>query len=656
MIKRAHNHELDHEVIIRRHDRQHPVTREGDQGTAVLQLRLLETTDIHVNLTPYDYYADRPSGGVGLTRTASLIRQAREEAQNCLLLDNGDFLQGSPMGDFAAYAREASGAGPHPAIAAMNALGVDAATLGNHEFNYGLEFLLSVCAEARFPVVCANVARRAGATPCDDDTLLPPFVLLRRDVVDETGQPHALTIGVIGFVPPQIMVWDARRLSGRVVARDILPCARAWVPRLREAGADLIVALSHSGIGHLDEVEGMENASLALAGIPGIDAVLAGHSHRVFPDLTAAPRAGVDHAGGTFSGTPAVMAGCWGSHLGVIDLTLVQDRAGWRVTSSRSEARPISHRDTDGSAQPLVEPDADLAAVLRADHEATLAYIRRPVGRTTKPLRTYFAQIGEVGALRVVTRAQSWYVAELLSTGPYADLPLLSAAAPFKAGGLGGPDHYTDVPAGDLAIKNAADLYIYPNSLRAVCISGAELRGWLERSAGMFRTISPGSADAPLLEPAFPTYNFDVIDGVRYRIDLSAAPIYSTDGSEFRKGPGRIRDLTFNGQPIGDHDRFVVATNDFRAGGGGAFPGGNGQTIILQAPDFNRDVVIRFLLERGIVDVPDTPIWEFAPMPGTSVLFESSPAASNCLSSLGDRRIEPVGTDARGFALFRLHL
>ena len=259
----------------------HPFSARAAAGQA--HLRIMETTDLHVHVFPYDYYGDRPVDTVGLARTAAHIADIRTEATNSILLDNGDFLQGNPMGDYIAYERGMKEGDMHPIIQAMNAVGFEGSTLGNHEFNYGLDFLMKSLAGANFPVVTANVATKTGATPTDDTTLVKPYVILDRTVTDGAGEAHAIKIGLIGFVPPQIMQWDRQHLEGNVEARDILQTARAYVPQIKEEGADIIIALSHSGIGSADETDLMENASVPLATVPGIDAILTGHSHLVFP-------------------------------------------------------------------------------------------------------------------------------------------------------------------------------------------------------------------------------------------------------------------------------------------------------------------------------------------------------------------------------------
>ncbi|MEO0504101.1 MAG: bifunctional 2',3'-cyclic-nucleotide 2'-phosphodiesterase/3'-nucleotidase, partial [Pseudomonadota bacterium] len=386
----------------------HPFS--ANAATNQAHLRIMETTDLHVHVFPYDYYADRPRDTVGLSRTASLIQAVRDEATNALLIDNGDFLQGNPMGDYIAYERGMKDGDTHPIIAAMNTLGFDASTLGNHEFNYGLDFLMKALAGADFPVVSANVALELGSDPTKDKTLIPPFTILDHTVTDGDGVDHPIKVGLIGFVPPQIMNWDRRHLERNVQARDIIETAKAYIPLMKEQGVDIIVALSHSGIGAADAREGMENAAVPLAGLDGVDAILTGHSHLVFPSPGYAEFAGADVDAGTLMGTPATMGGFWGSHMGLIDLLIEKDGAAWRVVSATSEARPIAQRNEDRSITPLVEDDPAVLASVQAEHDATLAYVRRAVGKTDAPLHSYFALVADDPSVQIVSIAQLWYI------------------------------------------------------------------------------------------------------------------------------------------------------------------------------------------------------------------------------------------------------
>ncbi|ASY68838.1 bifunctional 2',3'-cyclic-nucleotide 2'-phosphodiesterase/3'-nucleotidase [Sinorhizobium fredii] len=619
-------------------------------------LRIMETTDLHVHVFPYDYYADKPNDTLGLARTASIIDAIRAEATNAILVDNGDFLQGNPMGDYIAYKRGMKAGDIHPIIAAMNVLGYDCGTLGNHEFNYGLDFMFNVLQGANFPIVCANLTKGAlAAGPRQDQLFLKPYVILDRKVKDGAGQEHPIRIGLIGFVPPQIMTWDAKHLEGKANARDIVRAAEAWVPQMREEGADIVIALSHSGIGQQAYAENLENASVPLAAIDGIDAIVTGHSHLDFPGPKFASIGGIDNKTGLISGKPGVMGGFWGSHLGLIDLLVERDGGAWRVISSTSEARPIYRRE-EKKVIAEVGDKSEVLAAAQKDHEATLAYVRTPVGKTSAPLYSYFALVADDPSVQIVSQAQTWYIRNMLKDTEHKDLPVLSAAAPFKAGGRGGADYYTDVAAGDIAIKNVADLYLYPNTVQAVVITGEQVRNWLEMSAGIFNQIAPGSTDASLINGDFPSYNFDVIDGVSYQIDLSQPAKYDKDGNVVNATASRIRDLQFYGTSIDPAQKFVVATNNYRAGGGGHFPEIAADKVIFVAPDTNRDVIVRYIVEQGTINPSADANWKFAPLKDTSVIFDSSPKARQFLAEVKAVTVEDAGDGADGFARFRIRL
>ncbi|MES2992994.1 MAG: bifunctional 2',3'-cyclic-nucleotide 2'-phosphodiesterase/3'-nucleotidase, partial [Pseudomonadota bacterium] len=578
-----------------------------------------------------DYYQDTPTDQYGLARTITLIKAARAEASNSLLFDNGDLLQGNPLGDVIAKVAPLRDGQVHPAYRVMNELGYDAANLGNHDFNYGLPFLRRALAGAAFPVVNANVyvddAQKDGPEARHAFT---PYVLLERQLVDATGGRHAIKVGVIGFVPPQIMQWDKTHLQGRVVVRDIAATARRYVPEMRARGAQLVIAIPHSGFERMsDKATGgelAENEVGQLSRIAGIDAILFGHSHAEFPGPDFAGRPGADVVRGTINGVPAVMPGRWGDHLGVIDLTLDDTGGAWKVTASQASIRPIYDKAAKRSlaaADPMVEQ------LVGAEHARTLEHVRSRIATSSAPITSYFAQVADDPSVQVVANAQRAYLLRAIQGTAYEKLPVLSAAAPFKTGGRQGWGYYTDIPAGTLALRNAADLYIYPNTLTAVLLTGAQVREWLEMSAGQFRRIDPaGPAKQPLLDEGFRSYNFDTLDGVTYRFDLTQPARYDGNGRLVAPGAHRVQDLRHQGTPVAPDAKFIVATNNYRAFGGGNFPGLDGSNVVVDAPDENRQLLIDHLAQAGSPFDPSADgNWSIQPVPGVAMTFRTGSGA-----------------------------
>ena len=622
-----------------------------------LKLRILETTDVHMNLLSYDYYQDKATDQYGLSRAISLIKAARGEAINSLLFDNGDLLQGNPMGDLVAKVRPLQDGQVHPAYKVMNQLAYDAANFGNHEFNYGLPFLRRSIQGANFPYVNANVyLDDKDKDSANAKHAFTPYVLLDRQFKDAQGQRHSLKVGVIGFVPPQIMQWDKANLEGRVVVRDMVDVARKYVPEMRARGAQLVIVIPHSGFEKGEVGQFAENAVSRLAEIPGVDAILFGHAHAEFPSPAFAAYPKVDITRGTINGVAAVMPGRWGDHLGVIDLMLDNSSGSWKVTDSKSTIRPIFDRVAKKSvadADPMVEK------AVGEEHALTLAYVRDKVATSSAPIYSYFALVADDPSVQIVSNAQIAYVKRAMQGTEYEKYPVLSAAAPFKSGGRQGWSYYTDIPAGPLAIKHTADLYIYPNTLKAMLLTGAEVQEWIEMSAGQFNQIDPkGAPQQDLINNAFPSFNFDTMDGVTYELDLTQPAKYAVNGKVAVATANRVKNLRFDGAPIKADAKFMVATNNYRAFGGGNFPGLGAEKVVFDAPEENRQALVQYLtlveaLTPGKAVNPSADgNWRILPVPGIKMSFLSASAASKYLANHpGIRMIKDNGD---GSALYEL--
>ncbi len=620
----------------------------------VIQLRILETTDLHTNMVNYDYYRDAATDEFGLAKTATLIKKARSEAKNSLLFDNGDLIQGNPLGDYVAKVHPLKDGEVHPVFKAMNLLSYDAGNIGNHEFNYGLDFLNRSLKGAKFPYVNANVyVDDHDKNPNNDKNYFKPYIILEKTFKDDSGKDQKVKVGVIGFVPPQITAWDKANLDGKVIAKDIVETANKFVPQMKKEGADIIIAIAHTGFEKAAPKGFDENATYYLSSVKGIDAILFGHAHKVFPSKDFDGIQGVDTTKGTINGVPSVMPGFWGNYLGQIDLTLQKVQGKWTVVSSQSQALPIYDK---ANKKPLVDADQTIVDAVKSEHEGTLQYVRSAVGTTTAPINSYFALVNDDPSIQIVTNAQKWYIQKKLQGTEYDGLPVLSAGAPFKAGGRNGSSYYTDIPAGTIAIKNVSDLYVYPNTVKAVLMNGEQVKEWLEMSAGQFNQIDPNKTeDQALVNLDFPTYNYDVIDGVTYQIDVTQPAKYDASGTVINPNASRIKNLQYNGKPVTKDQKFVVVTNNYRASSGGNFPGLKGDNIIIDSPDENRQVIIDYILDQKTINPSADGNWSFAPVTTKGkVTFESSPNAQKYLDKLP--QIKYVSTLDTGFAKYTIDL
>ncbi|EGQ7776730.1 TPA: 2',3'-cyclic-nucleotide 2'-phosphodiesterase [Vibrio parahaemolyticus] len=635
------------------------LTLAGPAMADTIKLRIIETTDIHTNVMDYDYYKDQPSQQIGLSRAATLVKQAKSEVENSVLVDNGDLIQGSPMGDYMAVKGIQTGE-VHPVYKAMNQLHYDVGNIGNHEFNYGLDFLQNTLAGANFPYINANVFDKKTG-----EHYFQPYLIKTHSFKDTDGEVHQVKVGYIGFVPPQIMVWDKKNLEGNVVAKDIKETAEKLIPQMKKEGADIIVAIPHSGVSTDPYKLGAENSVYYLTQVKGIDAIAFGHSHAVFPGKGFENLQGVDNNKGTINGVTAVMPGRWGSHVGVMDLVIEQKDGRWQVVEGQSEARPIFDKATKKS---LAEADQGIIRALEDDHKGTREFVNQPIGKANDVMYSFLALVQDDPTIQIVNLAQKDYVERFIQGDPdLADIPVLSAAAPFKVGGRkDDPNGFTEVESGQLTFRNAADLYLYPNTLVAMKVKGKEVHEWLECSAGQFKRIDVNTTQPQSLIDwdNFRTYNFDVIDGVEYQIDITQPPKYDANCKVINPDSQRIVNLTFNGKPVDPKQDFIIATNNYRAYSN-TFPGTGPDFIAFDSPDENRSVVAAYISrvseEKGEVTPSADNNWSFAPIKSDKKLdirFETSPSekASKFIQDKGQYPMKRVATDEVGFAIYQIDL
>jgi 2',3'-cyclic-nucleotide 2'-phosphodiesterase/3'-nucleotidase len=536
------------------------------------RLTVLGTSDTHGNVYNWDYYRDAEyddsaHNDVGVAKLAALVNQIRAEKDvTTLVLDAGDTIQGTPLATYYAKQEPITTTGEkHPMARAMNVLHYDAVTLGNHEFNYGLPLLNLWIRQLGFPALAANAVSATTGRPAFRPYLIKKVSLGR----------HAptLRVGILGLTNPGVAIWDRANVEGKLEFKDMVETAARWVPQMRARGADIVFVSAHGGdsgkSSYGPELPNENPAALIAEQVPGIDAILFGHAHLDIPQrfVTNAQ-----------TGAQVLMSepSKWGQRLTRMDFELVREHGRWTITTKKAATLNTN----------TVEADPKVLAAVQAQHAKTVAYVNQVVATSTETLTAATSRYEDTPILDYINKVQTDTVAAALAGTPYASLPVLSIAAPFSRTAV--------FPQGQVKIKDVAGLYIYDNTLEAVVLTGAEVKAYLEYSAKFFVTLAPDAPVDPatISDPSIPDYNYDVLSGVDYDIDIS------------RPIGDRITRLQIAGADVAPDAQFVVAVNNYRRSGGGNFPG------IVKAQVYNAQQEIRQLLidwaqAKGQIDPAD---------------------------------------------------
>ncbi|MFJ9045211.1 bifunctional metallophosphatase/5'-nucleotidase [Streptomyces sp. NPDC102347] len=539
-------------------------------------LTVMGTTDLHGHVFNWDYfkdaeYRDTDGNAQGLARVSTLVNRIRKERgrENTLLLDAGDTIQGTPLTYY--YAKvdpiTAEGGPVHPMAQAMNAIGYDAVALGNHEFNYGIETLRKFEEQCDFPLL--------GANALDATTLKPAFPAYFIKKFHVKGAPP-VKVAVLGLTNPGIAIWDKAYVQGKLTFPGLEEQAAKWVPKLRSMGADVVVVSAHSGTSgtssYGDQLPHVENAAANVARkVPGIDAILVGHAHAEIAELRVTNEK---------TGKEVVLSEplCYAERLTLFDVELAFERGRWQVESVKASLRDAAS----------VEDDPRITRLLGDEHAQVVAYVNQVVGTATETLTTVEARYKDAPIIDLISKVQEDVVREALAGTEYASLPVLSQASPFS--------RTSEIPAGEVTVRDLSGLYVYDNTLVAKLLTGAQVRAYLEYSAEYFvQTAAGAPVDVDRLTNAGgrPDYNYDYVSGVRYDIDIA------------RPAGSRIRNLTFDGAPVDDAQRFVFAVNNYRANGGGAFPHvASAQELWAESTEI-RTRIAEWATAKGVLDPKD---------------------------------------------------
>ncbi|MFJ9705525.1 bifunctional metallophosphatase/5'-nucleotidase [Streptomyces sp. NPDC101234] len=539
-------------------------------------LTVMGTTDLHGHVFNWDYfkdaeYSDKAGNAMGLARISTLVEQVRKEKGRCntLLLDAGDTIQGTPLTYY--YAKvdpiTAKGGPVHPMAQAMNAIGYDAAALGNHEFNYGIETLRKFEDQLHFPLLGANAVDAKTLKPA-----FPPYFVKQFHV---PGAPP-VKVAVLGLTNPGIAIWDKAYVQGKLAFPGLEEQAAKWVPKLKALGADVVVVSAHSGSSgtssYGDQVPYVENAAANVARqVPGIDAILVGHAHVEIPELKVTNEA---------TGRTVVLSEplCYAERLSLFDIELVFSKGRWEV---ESVAASLLNSNT-------VADDPKITRLLKDEHAKVVEYVNQVVGTATATLTTVDARYTDAPIIDLITKVQEDVVKAALTGTEYAALPVIAQASPFS--------RTSEIPAGNVTIRDLSSLYVYDNTLVAKLMTGAQIRAYLEYSAEYFvQTAADAAVDVEKLTNANnrPDYNYDYVSGLRYEIDIAQAA-----GS-------RIRNLTYDGAALDDTQQFVLAVNNYRANGGGAFPYVASAKELWSESTEIRTRIAEWVTAKGVLDPKD---------------------------------------------------
>lgn len=550
-------------------------------------LTVLATTDVHGHVYNWDYFADAayPAEGktaaLGLSRVCTIAKNQRAEkgADAVVMLDNGDAIQGTPLTYLAAMQPDKLPNKENPMAVAFNAIGYDAQNLGNHEFNYGLDYLNGYIDQLNAPVLGGNILKAGTEEPA-----YTPYVILEKTIDGKT-----VKVGVLGVDTPGIRVWDKKNVSGKLDFKDGVEIAQKYVPQMKAEGADVIVVLIHSGLDadgvEWNPAELQENVAKSLATkVNDIDVVIGGHSHVTENHAYTAP-----------DGDPVVFAqpSHWAQSVAEVDVPLTFDENGKAHVAWPANADDLAALTKQLPTKTVAECE-EMAnnQILKADHAATIDYVNTPVATSVEELSAATSYYEDTPILDYIAMVQSDTVTEALKGTEYENLPVISEVSPFSRTAL--------FPKGEVTIKDIAGLYIYENTLLGVKLTGAQVKDYLEWSARYYVQTEEGAQFDPenganaLYEGetrGIPDYSYDAIQGLDYLIDISK-PVGE-----------RVLNLSYHdGTPVGDNDEFVLAVNNYRQSGGSGYPHVADAPVLYDEVQEIRQLIIERAQSDGVID------------------------------------------------------
>ncbi|HYF83927.1 MAG TPA: 5'-nucleotidase C-terminal domain-containing protein [Clostridia bacterium] len=470
------------------------------EDSNAVTVTILGTSDLHANIATFDYYTQKEAQQ-GIAKVYSVVKDVRGKNPNTILIDNGDTIQGTPFAQYYLdnFNSKTEAKIEHPMMKIMNMMKYDSWTLGNHEFNYGVKLLEKIMGDAKFPVISANIYNTDGTN------YVKPYII---------KEINGIKIGILGFTTTGVSTWDKNNVKD-LQFKDIVEEGKKWVKVLKETEkVDAIVVSAHSGIEKKGDVLNEDQVKALAAACPEITAILSGHAHS-------------DIGGQTENGVLIVQPKKWGQKVSEIDLTFEKADGKWAVT--KKDSKNIDVKD--------YEPAKEVLDIVKTDIDVVDTMVNTIIGKSTEEFSGIDQQIKDTALVDLIQNVQMYY--------GKADV---SIAASFNDS--------SRIPKGDVKVSDINALYVYENWLNVTEMTGKQLKDYIEFSANYFNQIKPGD-ELITFDPNVPGYNYDMIQGVNYQLDIT------------QPAGKRVVNLTFKGQPVSDTLTFKVALNNYRFGGGG---------------------------------------------------------------------------------------
>ncbi|TKI87842.1 bifunctional metallophosphatase/5'-nucleotidase [Bacillus mycoides] len=519
----------------------------------IVTLNILLTSDVHGTVYPI-HYQDNSKAEIGLAKISTLIKKERSQNANVLLIDNGDFIQGTPFTyHYATYEKDME----NPMSLLANYLEYDIAIIGNHEFNYGMDILNNAVATANSPYLSANILDKNRKEPYFGK----PYII-------KHIESH-IKIAILGVTTHYIPHWEQAHHIKDLQFEDAFETTKKWVSYIRKhEKPDLLVVAYHGGFerdlqtGVPTEVLTGENQGYAMCHeIEGIDILLTGHQHR-------------EIAHTVINGVTILQTGCNGHSVGKVTVPFEKAEQKWVKKESYSELLPVQG----------IAADQDVLSLVANYEEKTQNWLDKPIGIIYGDM-----QISDA----MQTRLQDHPFIEFINKiqMDIANVSI-SCTSLFHNTSPGFPKHVT--------MRDIVSNYIYPNTLKVIRITGADIKDALELSASYFTLKADGTiiVNPTYIEPKPQHYNYDMWEGISYVLNISK-PIGE-----------RVESLQYKGAPLNMNEEYDVVMNNYRASGGGNFFMFQNKPVVKDIPTDMSELIANYILKHKRIEAKKNENWK----------------------------------------------